>query len=70
MVPVVTKVVCVGEPVVDPPGEIAHVNPTGIVGEISASRVANPVFLAPEFEAVQVPIRPAHGYLEDVMQLD
>ena len=64
---VVTK--AVGEPVVDPPGEIAHLNPTGIVGAINASRLSNTVFLVPKFEAMQVPIRPAHGYLEDVMPL-
>ena len=69
MVPVITEVVGVGEPVARPPREIAQVNPAGIVGEIDAVGIRNPILPAPELETVQVLILPAHRYLEDVVQL-
>ena len=68
MVPVIAEFVGVGEPVARTLRKTTQVNPAGIVGEIEASSIRNPVLLVPELEAVQVLILPAHRYLEDMVQ--
>ena len=69
VLPVIAEVIGIGKLVIDPPREIAQVNPAGIAGKIDAARIRNPVFLASKFETVQMPVFPAHRYLKDVMQL-
>ena len=68
VLPVIAKIIGVRELVICPPREITQVDPPGIVGKVNAAGIRNPALLAPELEAVQVPVVPAHRYLEDVMQ--
>ena len=69
MEPVIAEVVGVGELVVDLPREVTQVDPAGIVGKGDAAGIRNPIFLAPQFKTVQMPVVLAHHHLEDVMQL-
>ena len=56
VVPVIAEVI--GKLIVDPPREIAQMNPAGIVGKVEAAGIRNPVLFAPELEAVQVSVFP------------
>jgi hypothetical protein len=69
VLPVVAKIVGVGELIARPPREIAQVDSPGIIGMLGAARVAQAVVLAPEVEAMRVPVLPAHHHLKDMMQL-